>query len=75
MLTAMDDDTQRARRRAQLTIEVSCLLLFLVSAAGIVVVIVIGWPWPLLAVLGVIVARASLEGIFRADPEQVDEPS
>jgi NhaP-type Na+/H+ or K+/H+ antiporter len=69
------DDQRRRRHRSSVILELTCLLIFLISAAGVVVVIVIGWPWPLLAVLGVIVARVSLEGIFRADPEQIDEPS
>lgn len=56
-------------------VELTCLLIFLVSAVGVLIVIVVGWPWPLFAVLGVIVARASLEGIFRTETDHLDEPS
>jgi hypothetical protein len=69
----VNSSTQHARRLV--VIEVTCLALFLAAFAGMVVVIVIGWPWPLIAVTCVGVARASLEGIFRSDPSGVDEPS
>lgn len=75
MLNQVNDDQRNPPRRPTVLLELTCLLIFLVSAVGVVVVIVIGWPWPLFAVLGVIIARASMEGIFRAEPNQVDEPS
>lgn len=75
MLNQVNDDQSRRPRRPTVLLELTCLLIFLVAAVGVVVVIVIGWPWPLLAVLGVIIARASIEGIFRAEPGEVDEPS
>jgi len=71
----ISDDPQARRRRLAIVTEALCLLLFVVSAGAVVWVIVIGWPWPLLAVLGVFLARASVEGIIRPDPDQVDEPS
>jgi hypothetical protein len=69
------DDQRRRRTRVAILVELACLLLFLVAVVGIVVVIVIGWPWPLFAVLGVFLARASVEGVLRPDTEQLDEPS
>lgn len=71
----VDIDQLRRRRRRAIFTEVLCLAIFLVSATLVVVVIVVAWPWPLFAVLGVFVARASVEGILRPDSGEVDEPS
>lgn len=70
-----DDDQQSRRRRWAILTELACLMLFLVSASGVILVIIIGWPWPLLAVLGVFLARGSVEGILRPDSDRLDEPN
>ncbi len=69
------NDSQKRRVRSVVLIELVCLVIFMVAGAGLVVVTVIAWPWPLIAVVCVAAGRASLEGVFRKDLTQVDEPS